>query len=260
MSNFKKELSNYQIIPRELIFDSSLSDRARFIYCYMASKPDDWDFYLEPMAKEVGYSKDTLRKYIGELVSNGWLIRGEQANSNGVFGAVEYTLKASKFSESENTVSENFRCGKNPTLHNRDYIENIDTLENIDFIKEKNKTEVLPKKKVPKESSAKEKVDVEFDKFCEYIRKHAPRVAQMKRPFTCKEFYEIKNKYDSKQVRDVLIRMDNYRDLHKNLSAYRTLINWLQNDKSIKHRGDNISAPEQSKIKNGGWKKSILDD
>lgn len=41
MSKFNNELKNYQPIPRELIFDNKMSDRARFVYCYMASKPDD---------------------------------------------------------------------------------------------------------------------------------------------------------------------------------------------------------------------------
>lgn len=257
MSNFKKELSNYQIIPRDLIFDSSLSDRARFIYCYMASKPDDWSFFLDPMASEIGYSKDTLRKYINELVESGWLVRGEQVNSNGVFGAVEYTLKASKLSESENTVSENFRCGKIPTLHNKDNIQNIDTLENSS--KEKDNTKVLSKKKVPKESSAKEKVvNEEFEKFKEYINKHAPRVAQMKRPFTEKEFLDVKSKYNNKVVRDILIRMDNFRDLHKNLSAYRTLCNWIsRNENNTKSITDSKTNADREPDENGGWKRFL---
>ena len=64
MANFNNELNNYQVIPRDLIFDNTLSDRARFIFCFMASKPNGWDFFLEPMAKEIGYSVETLRKYI----------------------------------------------------------------------------------------------------------------------------------------------------------------------------------------------------
>ena len=70
MGNFVNKLSNYQVLPRELIFDNTLSDRARFVYCYMASKPTDWDFLMNPMAKEIGYSVETLRKYINELVEN----------------------------------------------------------------------------------------------------------------------------------------------------------------------------------------------
>lgn len=137
MGNFKKELSNYQPVPRELVFDKSLSDRARFVYVFMACKPDDWDFYLEPMSKEIGYSIETLRKYINELVESGWLIKGEQMNENGKFGAVEYTLKATKTTLNHDfSDTENFRHGKNPTQDNRDYKEKRDN-KNIKELKEK---------------------------------------------------------------------------------------------------------------------------
>lgn len=121
MAKVYNELSNYQNVPRELVFDNTLSDRARFVYIFMACKPDGWKFFLEPMAKEIGYSKDTLRKYINELVDNGWLLRGEQINENGQFGAVDYTIKATKFSDTEK-----FRHGKNPTQYNKDIIKKRD--------------------------------------------------------------------------------------------------------------------------------------
>lgn len=111
MGNFKNELQNFTSIPRDLVFDKNLSDRARFVFVFMACKPEDWDFFLEPMAKEIGYSVDTLRKYINELVASGWLVKGEQQKQNGMFGAVQYTLKATK-----NTESEKVRDGKTCTL------------------------------------------------------------------------------------------------------------------------------------------------
>ena len=125
MAKFTNELSDYQVISRELIFDDTLSDRARFVYCFMAAKPDGWAFFLEPMAKEIGYSVDTLRKYINELSISGWLIKGEQQiGEKGHFGAVEYTLKATKI-----TDSENFRHGKNLTQDNKDNKEKRDSKE-----------------------------------------------------------------------------------------------------------------------------------
>ena len=124
MGNFVNKLSNYQVLPRELIFDNTLSDRARFVYCYMASKPNGWDFYMNPMAKEIGYSVETLRKYINELVENGWLVKGEQKNE-GLFGAVTYTLNDSKTQNEEessdgtkNSDTEKIRHGENPTQYN----------------------------------------------------------------------------------------------------------------------------------------------
>lgn len=131
MGNFVNKLSNYQVIPRELIFDNTLSDRARFVYCYMASKPTDWDFLMNPMAKEIGYSVETLRKYINELVENGWLVKGEQKNE-GVFGAVTYTLNESKTQNKEktddtqNSDTEKIRHGEIPTQHNIDIIHSRD--------------------------------------------------------------------------------------------------------------------------------------
>lgn len=123
MATIFNELRNFQNIPRELIFDSSLSDRARFVFCFMVSKPDDWQFFLEPMAKEIGYSVETLRKYIKELVESGWIVKGEQERDKGVFGATSYTLRANKKSCTENTDTEIFRHGKNPIQHNRDIIQ-----------------------------------------------------------------------------------------------------------------------------------------
>lgn len=123
MATIFNELRNFQNIPRELIFDSSLSDRARFVFCYMVSKPDDWQFFLEPMAKEIGYSVETLRKYIKELVESGWIVKGEQERDKGVFGATSYTLRTNKKSCTENTDTDFFRHGKNPTQHNIDIIQ-----------------------------------------------------------------------------------------------------------------------------------------
>jgi predicted DNA-binding ArsR family transcriptional regulator len=74
------------------------------------------------MANELGYSVETLRKYINELVESGWIVKGEQERKKGTFGATSYTLRANKKSCTENTDTENFRHGKTPIQHNI-YIE-----------------------------------------------------------------------------------------------------------------------------------------
>lgn len=166
MGNFKNELKGFESIPRDLVFDKSLSDRARFVYVFMACKPNDWDFFLEPMAKDIGYSVDTLRKYINELVASRWLEKGEQANEHGVFGAVEYTLKATKF-----TDTENFRYGKNAAQKNIDNISLPNTKET--YNKEINKEEIKELKEkfanfvsLYKKSGGKVRgVDTEFEEF-----------------------------------------------------------------------------------------------
>lgn len=167
MAKIKNELREYQNIPRSLIFDNTISDRARFVYCFMVAKPEDWDFFLEPMAHEIGYSVETLRKYINELVEKGWLIKGKQENANGKFGAIEYTIKANNvLPHTENTVSEIFRVGKNPTQHNKDNINKRDIIYNKDKLekeyKEKFKSFVSLYKKMGGKSRG---IDTEFNDF-----------------------------------------------------------------------------------------------
>lgn len=167
MAKIKNELKGLQSIPRNLIFDNSISDRARFVYCFMVAKPDDWDFFLDPMARELGYSVETLRKYINELVANGWLVKEGQSNHDGKFGSVKYTIKANKvFPCTENTVSENFRDGKNTTQHNIDYLQNKDNIHKQDNkekeYKEKFKSFVSLYKKMGGKARG---IDTEFNDF-----------------------------------------------------------------------------------------------
>ncbi len=130
MSNFKNELNNWQQVPRELVFDKTITDRARFVYVYMACKPDDWVFHTSAMSKDLGYSEETTRKYIKELISKGWLSKEEQSRVKGVFGNVIYTLHATQKSPcTEKAESDKNRVGKNSSLYNRELKHNSDNVD-----------------------------------------------------------------------------------------------------------------------------------
>jgi DNA-binding MarR family transcriptional regulator len=125
---------NFTIIPNEIIRNKSLSDRARFIFCYMASMPDDWKFYQSAMAKELGYTKDTLRKYIEELLETGYLNR-EQRRETGKFDSYDYTLNFTPSGKNTDTVKNRHDkkpTRENSTLINKDFKEKK-TITNKDF-------------------------------------------------------------------------------------------------------------------------------
>ena len=127
---------NFTIIPNDIIRNKNISDRARFIFCYMASMPDDWKFYQGAMAKELGYTKDTLRKYIEELLTTGYLHR-EQRREEGKFDSYDYTLNFTPSGKKADTVKS--RNGEKPTreksaLTNKD-LEQRKTNTNKDFDK-----------------------------------------------------------------------------------------------------------------------------
>lgn len=146
MGNFKSELkglNRFQPIPRDLIQDCGLTAQARFIYAYMAAKPEGWEFWQDVMSREVGMSVATLRKYLYELRDAGWLTIGShKVEGSGKFGAVQYTLKAIAdktideiLPYGKNTTMGNLPYGKNTTVENLSHIDNIDTQEKKETIK-----------------------------------------------------------------------------------------------------------------------------
>ena len=140
---------NFTTIPNSVIRNKALSDRARFLFCYMASMPNDWQFYQSAMAKELGYTKDTLRKYMEELLSTGYLIR-EQRREKGKFDSYDYTINFSPCMENTDTVKNG--SGKIPnreksTVTNKD-LEQIKNNTNKDFNKGCEFENPLPETKI----------------------------------------------------------------------------------------------------------------
>jgi len=127
-NNIKRDFAQ---VPNTLINDNSLSDRARFLFCYMAAKPDGWKFYQDKMAKDLKMSLDTLRKYLAELIDSGWVSR-TMVRESGKFDSYEYDLNPEPCRKNTDTVKNGL--GKIPTRENS--VLNNTELE-ITFTKEK---------------------------------------------------------------------------------------------------------------------------
>ena len=136
MAKVNNKTKGFGSIPRDVVYDNELSDRARFVYVYMACKPENWEFYQDKVADELGYGKDTLRKYLDELIIRGWITENEQQN-DGKFGCLEYIIEVKrkvgnlpirKKSDSEKTSN-----GKIPNQRN---IDNISSKQSLSDNKE----------------------------------------------------------------------------------------------------------------------------
>ena len=121
---FNSIKSNYTIVPNGFINDKTLTPQAKYVFIYMLSKPDDWEFFVDSMSKEIGFGKDTLRKYIAELELSGWVIKVGQVKDDGRFAGVEYILSEAKSyqdsTETKISDTENFRHGEFPTRKKSD--------------------------------------------------------------------------------------------------------------------------------------------
>lgn len=249
---------NYIVIQGWMIQDLQLSGNELLAYAliYGFSQDGEGEFKgsLSYLSSFLCVSKRNTIEILKRLVDKQLIIKKESIE--GGVKRVSYVANITSSDASITTTDGSITEVVMPASPPIPYIS-LNKEDNI--YKEKDNTKVLSKKKVPKESSAKEKVvNEEFEKFKEYINKHAPRVAQMKRPFTEKEFLDVKSKYNNKVVRDILIRMDNFRDLHKNLSAYRTLCNWIsRNENNTKSITDSKTNADREPDENGGWKRFL---
>jgi hypothetical protein len=127
-------------IPNALIEDRTLSATARALFCYLAVKPDNWEFFMPDIADGLRISQDTLRKVIKELENAGWIEDGGQDRKSGQFGSKIISIFAFKTPKTgddrvgnlpirQKTESVKNRIGKNPT-HNNTHPKKYSTLKN----------------------------------------------------------------------------------------------------------------------------------
>lgn len=95
IKGFKINSKGFGFFSKLVIRDPSISYQAKAIYCYICSLAGCNNSVLvskNTMQKELGMSKETLQKYISELIDKG-LIKVEQSkNNNGEFSPNIYTL------------------------------------------------------------------------------------------------------------------------------------------------------------------------
>ena len=78
-------------VPNELLNNPDISFKAKGLYAYLNSKPDNWDFSVESIAAQVKEGIDSVRAGIHELEKFGYLIRIKYQNEKG-YWEVDYML------------------------------------------------------------------------------------------------------------------------------------------------------------------------
>lgn len=93
MTRIKKDYSKgFTTLNNVVLRDKRLSWKARGIFSYLWSMPDDWDFYETEVAKHATDGRASLRSGLGELTKFGYLERTRSRNKSGKFGAPVWIL------------------------------------------------------------------------------------------------------------------------------------------------------------------------
>ena len=233
MAQVINKTKGFGSIPRDLVYDNELSDRARFLYIFMACKPEGWEFFQENMTKELGYGKDTLRKYLNELVQRGWIIEEGQQNNNGKFGANVYTIEVKNDNIDDAPCRKNSdtvknRYGKNPTHKD---IDNKEIKNKEEINKNNNIKGTLPVAELFPDNSP----ELEFNN---WFKENFPILVQNKRPLKYKTYVSLLAKYPKNDIILKLNEMESKKDFNRKYSDVgRVLWVWLERDyKNSKQR------------------------
>ena len=149
MKAYKDYKVPFTQIPNEIIDSDRLSPGAKWVFSYIASKPDGWKFYISDIVKHSNESKYKVQKYIKELEEEGYLKRIRKQNEKGQFVSWDYHLQLKdqesiirkpddgKMTTTEKTDGRKIAPYSNTNISNT----NKDNNKEKESIKEKEKTE-----------------------------------------------------------------------------------------------------------------------
>lgn len=143
--------SNFAQVPKHCLKDKNVSLKAKGLYAYLFSLPEDWKVYKSEIVTNVSDGKDSLNSAFKELEKFGYL-ESELIREGGLFKGYKLTLlEYSKFNTDKVKPMRKTRNGKNGndkpantnTLLNdnifSDYIKEFNIISGKEF-KETNKT------------------------------------------------------------------------------------------------------------------------
>lgn len=111
----------YAQIANDVLNDKYLSLKAKGLYAYLYSKPDDWDFSGERMGLDSTDGKRAVYEGLKELERVGYLDRQRQPS-----GRMDYTIYASKQSQkptAENSKEAKPQTAKTASISNKESLQ-----------------------------------------------------------------------------------------------------------------------------------------
>ena len=86
------KVNNYTIMSNHHLTDPNLSLKAKGLMSYMLSRPDNWDFTIEGLARQNMEGVDAIARIIREVEARGYVVRSRTRNKAGKFTDMEYSI------------------------------------------------------------------------------------------------------------------------------------------------------------------------
>ncbi len=205
-------------------------------------------YALETLANRWMWSRGKVVRFLRELETEGQLVT-QKTNVTTIITICNYDQYQ------ENGQQIDTQTDSKRTANGQQTVRQTDTNKKV-----KNDKKVKNEKNNTTDAIAPGD-QVAFIKFQKWISEHAPRVAEMKNPFTASEFLAAKKSIPTNDITALLTEMHNYKPLlSKNISAYLTLCNWHRRRREsgqapVQHKP--LSAAEAADKIDRKWKETI---
>jgi DNA-binding MarR family transcriptional regulator len=84
--------SRYGVAPDKLLNDPNISLKAKGLFAYLQSKPDNWRFSVARITSQTKDGKDSVKSAIRELEKAGYLKRKPRKGDAGKWDGYDYIL------------------------------------------------------------------------------------------------------------------------------------------------------------------------
>lgn len=90
-----------------ILNDNQISLKAKGLFAYLFSKPDDWEFHISAMEKELKEKRDAILSTVNELIEHNYITRKQK--NDGKFGGIlyEFVLPHTENPHTENPYTDN---------------------------------------------------------------------------------------------------------------------------------------------------------
>ena len=95
MSIKNRVKENFTMVVNEVLNNENLSLKAKGLYSFLCSKPDDWDFSYDGLSVQLKEGEKALRSAVRELVEAKLLLRVQKPKMNGYFTGWEWIVNPS---------------------------------------------------------------------------------------------------------------------------------------------------------------------
>ena len=110
---YKHFIGGFTTLPNAVVENPELSLKAKALFWFFFSRPDDWEYSIEGTSRIIKEGKESIRNAAQELEAHGYLIREQKVTEQGRYSCADYHLYAEpivgKKPMSENQTTENPR-------------------------------------------------------------------------------------------------------------------------------------------------------